>query len=430
MFVLFYKKLEMKNLIVVLAIIFALPLTTEAQLGGLVNRAKNKANNQIDKKVDKEMEKQLEKMFNGSDTTAKETAPKSATETGLVSYSKYDFVQGEMIIYSNDFAEDPMGELPIGWNTNGSGAVSKLQGLDGNWVQLFQNSAYLTDNKQSFTENFTVEFDLVLRRTNPQAAFPMFTFGVLSSGSDDNGSSELLKAYHKNFATEMKIQPYDNGGSHLHYHSWAEDKQHLVTDIIKSADLDKNFNKKIHIAMQIQKERLRIWFNEKKIYDLPKAIVAGTNINQLYFDVKRYGGSETEVGYLVSNIRIAKGLPDTRHKLVEEGKFSTTGILFDVNAATIKPESSGVLKEVADVMKTSDKIRVRITGHTDSDGVDATNLTLSQKRAEAIKQALITDFGISADRIETDGKGETKPVGDNKTREGKAQNRRVEFEKI
>jgi hypothetical protein len=58
------------------------------------------------------MEKQLEKMFNGSDTTAKETASKPATETGLVSYSKYDFVQGEMIIYSNDFAEDPWASFP------------------------------------------------------------------------------------------------------------------------------------------------------------------------------------------------------------------------------------------------------------------------------------------------------------------------------
>jgi outer membrane protein OmpA-like peptidoglycan-associated protein len=209
----------------------------------------------------------------------------------------------------------------------------------------------------------------------------MFAFGVLSSGTDDNGSSELLKAYHKNFATEMKIQPYDNGGSHLHYHSWAEDKQHLVTDIIKSADLDKNFNKKIHIAMQIQKESFGSGSMRRRSMIFPKPSWR-YEYQPTYFDVKRYGGSETEVGYLVSNIRIAKGLPDTRHKLVEEGKFSTTGILFDVNAATIKPESSGILKEVADVMKTSDKFVFASPVITDSDGVDATNLTLSQKRAE------------------------------------------------
>jgi outer membrane protein OmpA-like peptidoglycan-associated protein len=193
--------------------------------------------------------------------------------------------------------------------------------------------------------------------------------------------------------------------------------------------LEQYFNKAIHVAMQVQKERLRIWFNETKLYDLPKAIVAGSIINQLYFDVKRYGGTDAEVGYAIGNIKIAKGLPDTRHKLIEEGKFSTTGILFDVNTATIKPESNGVLKEVADVLQKHAQLKVKIIGHTDSDGSDITNLELSKKRAEAVMQALIRDYGIDRNRLESDGKGESVPVGDNKTKEGKSQNRRVEFVK-
>jgi outer membrane protein OmpA-like peptidoglycan-associated protein len=103
--------------------------------------------------------------------------------------------------------------------------------------------------------------------------------------------------------------------------------------------------------------------------------------------------------------------------------------LFDVNAATIKPESAGVLKEVAGVLSQYKDIKVMIIGHTDSDGSDAANLTLSQKRAAAVKDALVTDYSIDASRIETDGKGESAPVADNKTKEGKAANRRVEFVK-
>lgn len=75
-----------------------------------------------------------------------------------------------------------MGELPTGWNSNGSGAVVTLDSSKGKWLQLYQNAAYLTDNTASFTENFTIEFDLVLRRSNPKAAFPQFVWGVLSSG--------------------------------------------------------------------------------------------------------------------------------------------------------------------------------------------------------------------------------------------------------
>ncbi|MDO9374626.1 MAG: OmpA family protein, partial [Ferruginibacter sp.] len=134
-------------------------------------------------------------------------------------------------------------------------------------------------------------------------------------------------------------------------------------------------------------------------------------------------------GMYVSNIKVAQGLPDTRHKLVEEGKFSTTAILFDLNAATIKPESAGVLKEIAGVLNEYKDFKVKIIGHTDTDGTDAANLTLSQKRAVAVKEALVNDHAVDAGRIETDGKGETVPVGDNKTKEGRAQNRRVEFVK-
>ena len=127
---------------------------------------------------------------------------------------------------------------------------------------------------------------------------------------------------------------------------------------------------------------------------------------------------------------MAKGLPDTRHKLIDEGKFSTTSILFDVNAATIKASSYGTLKDIATVLKENAAVKVKIVGHTDSDGDNAANLGLSKKRAEAVKDMLSKEFGIDESRMETEGKGETQPAAQNTTTEGKAQNRRVEFIKL
>jgi OmpA-OmpF porin, OOP family len=422
----------MKKILTLLLIVVAGPIVAQAQFNGFLNKAKDKltskANQRIDKKLDKSIDEALDEIEGKKSTGSSGTmANPATTEPGLQSYAKYDFVPGEQVIYTNDFASDAPGELPVGWNTNGTGAVVTIAGLKGNWAQLNQNSVFLTDNKNEFTENFTVEFDLVLRRTNPKAPFAMLVFGVLASGVQDPGATELFKTYTNNFATELKLQPTDNGGSTLHLQTYDDGRKYLTTDIKKLPALEQLYNRVIHVAMQVQKERLRIWFNETKMYDLPKAIVAGKVINQLYFDVKRYGGNDAEVGYTVSNIKIAKGLPDTRHKLVEEGKFSTTGILFDVNSAAIKPESNGVLKEIADVLKKYPEIKVKIVGHTDSDGGDAANLELSKQRAKAVKDALAKDFGIDAARLESDGQGETVPVGDNKTKEGKAQNRRVEF---
>jgi outer membrane protein OmpA-like peptidoglycan-associated protein len=178
--------------------------------------------------------------------------------------------------------------------------------------------------------------------------------------------------------------------------------------------------------MQVQKERLRIWLDGIKVYDLPKAIVTDAGINQLYFVVRRYGGEEAEVGYTIGNIRMAKGLPDTRHKLITEGKFSTTGILFEKGSARIEEQSMGLLKQLAEALK-SEPVRIKIIGHTDSDGNDASNLELSKQRAAAVKASLVEQFGIEAARIDTDGKGESEPVGDNKIAAGRAKNRRVEF---
>jgi outer membrane protein OmpA-like peptidoglycan-associated protein len=82
------------------------------------------------------------------------------------------------------------------------------------------------------------------------------------------------------------------------------------------------------------------------------------------------------------------------------------------------------------VLKENEAVKIKIIGHTDSDGDDSKNMELSKKRAESVKNALMSEFQISSARMETDGRGESMPVGKNDTPVGKAQNRRVEFIKM
>ena len=82
------------------------------------------------------------------------------------------------------------------------------------------------------------------------------------------------------------------------------------------------------------------------------------------------------------------GAPDTRNKLITEGKFITRGILFDVNSDKIKPESYGTLKDMANVLLENTEVKVKIIGHTDADGDVQSNLDLSKRRALAVKNAL------------------------------------------
>ncbi|MBK8808062.1 MAG: OmpA family protein [Bacteroidales bacterium] len=113
-------------------------------------------------------------------------------------------------------------------------------------------------------------------------------------------------------------------------------------------------------------------------------------------------------------------------KIIAQGKFITRDILFDIGKATIKEKSFIEISRIASFMKEHPEIRFSIEGHTDNQGDDLANMTLSKQRSAAIKESLIK-FGITASRLETAGKGETVPVDSNLTPEGRANNRRVEF---
>lgn len=101
-------------------------------------------------------------------------------------------------------------------------------------------------------------------------------------------------------------------------------------------------------------------------------------------------------------------------------------IQFDTNKSDIKPQYQDELKTLADFLKEFPNAKGVIEGHTDSVGDKASNMKLSQRRADSVRSYLIKTFGIAPERIKAEGYGPTKPVADNKTKEGKAKNRRIE----
>jgi OOP family OmpA-OmpF porin len=104
---------------------------------------------------------------------------------------------------------------------------------------------------------------------------------------------------------------------------------------------------------------------------------------------------------------------------------ATLRIHFDVDKWVIKPESMHKVERFAQYLIGNKGTTVKVTGHTDSDGSDAYNITLSNNRAHAVVQQLI-EFGVSAGRLSEDGRGKREPVANNSTPAGKALNRRIE----
>ncbi|WP_343634828.1 OmpA family protein [Fluviicola sp.] len=106
--------------------------------------------------------------------------------------------------------------------------------------------------------------------------------------------------------------------------------------------------------------------------------------------------------------------------------FSFTNLQFETAKADLKAASYAHLKNLVEIMKRKKDLKIRIDGHTDSDGEERANQILSQQRAESVRNYLISQ-GIDAGRMQAKGYGESKPVADNTTPQGKAKNRRTEI---
>ena len=127
------------------------------------------------------------------------------------------------------------------------------------------------------------------------------------------------------------------------------------------------------------------------------------------------------------NFPVAKPENVLEKQLTKEKRAVTYGIYFDFNRDTLKPESDPVLKEIAQAMTNNPDWKLTVEGNTDNIGGDNYNLELSRRRAAAVKQALVSQYNIAADRLLTGGFGASHPVAPNDTLEGRARNRRVEL---
>ena len=387
-----------------------------------------KVNKVIDKKTDEAVDsitkKPGQQQKNGEGENQTDV---SQTDTGkndvkseepvLQAYSKYDFIPGEKVIFFDDYSQDNVGDFPALWNTNGTGEVVTTNLFPGRWLKFSSKNSIWSDELLKLPDNYTIEFDIIpiAGEEGKMAGYDFRLIQSINAKAFDHGSVPGKAGF--SFSAEYYGRPtyrtYINGneGQGLGLSGYKDDKQCWQKE-----------NQKYHIAVWIQKSRVRLYQNETKLIDLPKAFpVTSVKMDRIRFE---YGAA------MVSNVRIAIGAPDMRNKLLTEGKIVSYGIYFDVNKDLVKPESYGSLKEIAAVLSENPGVRIKVVGHTDADGDDASNLDLSKRRAASVKNELVKSFSVDASRIETDGKGETQAVAANDTPSNKALNRRVEFIKL
>ncbi len=398
----------------------------EKGIGGMLKKKDKKNKNKEAQGTENNEENAAEESSGNPETSSKTKGSGSKSE-GLKSYSKFDFVSGDKVVATEDFAQDAIGDFPAKWNTNATAEVVTVNGKSGKWLKFDKvEGSFYPEYISSIPENATIEFDLMYNNWKKKYAYSRkLVIALLELEKADKSLTNYTAGRGAFFEFDgamgtgnVSVGQLGNNGTR--------------TDLVGTKEMSETINpensgKVFHISIWRQKTRLRIYVDELKVFDLPKIFPTDVKLNQVRFHSRLTNDDEQ---MYISNIRMAVGSPDTRNKLITEGKFVTTGITFDVNSANIKPNSYGVLKDIANTLTENPTVKVKIIGHTDSDGEATKNLELSKKRAEAVKTALTTEFGVSNDRFQTDGKGASVPAQPNTSPEGKANNRRVEFIKL
>jgi len=357
---------------------------------------------------------------NTSGTNGESTTSTGSVATGpktIQVYSKFDYVPGDKPIFYDDFNDDFMGDFPSKWNTNGSGEVATIETLPGKWYSVANRSLTIPNLGTTLPEDFTMEFDLkVINLTRSTGSGAIM--GIYFSETDGLTTNENNVFANLNFcqyiAIGVRVDNNFRGDPAPIENTLQQDFRELYKDVV-------------HVSIAVNKNRYRLWLNEHKVVDLPQFIVSPELINYVKFYVNGIDKQKRQEQVLISNLKISEGGVDLRRKLMSEGKISTNGILFNSGSADILPQSMGIIRQISQVLNQDSSISLNIVGHTDSYGSEESNIALSKDRAASVKNALVSVYGISADRLSSEGKGEAEPVAENGTAQGKAQNRRVEF---
>ena len=336
-----------------------------------------------------------------SAATASSAAP-AGDATSDVAFVNFDFVPGERVLFADDFTKDNVGDFPKRLEfVKGNMEVAEWKG--GRWLRGNTDGQFEIVLPENLPDRFTVEFE----HSGVASSYPHLTL-TFDGVRDTEHKSDIIR-----FLTWDGNSDKSGGG--VFEGNGAIRAKGQVTDAQ---------GKPFVARIMVDGRYAKVYMNGTRVANVPNANLGRSNKIFVMFDA-----SDDTPAYF-RNFRIAAGGRKLYDAIAEKGRVATQGIYFDTGSDRIRPESAPTLKEIGEMLKEHADLKLAIEGHTDNVGNAGSNQTLSEKRAEAVRQELISRYGIDAARLTAKGLGAAKPVGPNDTAEGRQNNRRVELVKM
>jgi outer membrane protein OmpA-like peptidoglycan-associated protein len=385
-------------------------VVAQSRLEQIRNRVKEKVEQRVEAKTEEGIDKVLDKTEEAVKKTTKKnknesspaekgkSEPAASAATGKtrsdVSYTKYDFIPGNEVIFEDDLQGEQKGEFPSKWDLmEGNAEIAQINGE--NTIALV-GYTYITplfkDHSYQLPDEFTLEFDVFIDNQEGENSIEFVNKNeeLIANSLFWKDNTRFLFNWNQTSAEKTSEDSYDNSPGWHHY------------------------------ALSFNKRAMKVYMDSKRVANIP-------NIAEKPVKVKFFArGPEDNSTLHIKNIRLAKGAVPLYDKLMTDGKIVTHGITFDVGKATIKPQSMGTINEIYSILQKNASLRFSVEGHTDNTGNAASNQALSEARANAVCEKL-QQMGIDAARLKARGHGMSKPMDTNNTAEGRAKNRRVEF---
>ena len=401
--------------------------------GGMLGRIKQKAADEAKRRAEEKADRAVEKTMDGvenaiscvvTDTECIKRAEKSGKKVvvtdedgapvarkapadaggedaskmrpGEGAWANYDFVPGEKPLLVADFADDVIGDFPRRLEASeGNFEVVEWQG--GRWLRANGSSnVMLVPAGAPLPSRWTLEFEMLSEDGYAEC-------WIYPTGTRDSNTPHLrFSAGHT--ASVVRDDGRDAGSSR--------------------GERDSRAGRAYTARVMADGRYIKGYVNEARAINVPNFEYTRASKVMFYCD-----GTEQKPVFL-RNIRLAAGGRKLYDALTESGRVATQGIYFNTGSDQLRPESTPTLKEIGAMLTEHADLRLTIEGHTDNTGAAAANKTLSEKRAEAVRQYLITTHGIAASRLTAAGMGQEKPVAANTTPEGRQQNRRVELVQV
>ncbi len=338
---------------------------------------------------------------NGNPISDPDYAESSRRKPGEGAWANYDFVPGERALFTEDYTADNVGDFP-----------RRLEFITGNMeivddsglrvIRATAGSSFAIPLGETLPERFTIEVPVHWGHTS-------LSMRVLFTEVEGKRVAPRQLGWYT--APHLYVRSVETG---------IEDIQDDSPTSLTAAPQVKDGW--AVIRLMADGEHVKVYVNEKRVANVPQVELG--RASKIWFSLR---DASPEWPMFVGPIAVAAGGRDLYQRLEAEGSVTTRGILFDTDSDRLRPESTPTLEEIGGMLRDHPDLRLRITGHTDSQGNDDYNLNLSEQRARAVKAYLQDEFDIDSDRLETVGKGESEPVDSNDTAEGRASNRRVEL---